>query len=124
MGWWGNYIGYDLGLSDIKAELLKNYSDVVCSTFKFGEFYASVRYKDEVVAMVVLWRYNKNNGELHTKTMDESMIPCYYKPTAKLLKSLTTTTDINSLKWRKICWDNFKNVPKSIQVEFDKYNIT
>lgn len=130
MGWWGKHS--DGSLSSIKKAIeddligtgtrpdgtVVSY-EVLEHTFRFGESYIALartlRNEEnsvtEVFAIVTLWRYSKKNSELMLKAMDETMEPCYHNATAKLLRSLSPTTNNTAHNWRVDCWKKFKRIP-------------
>jgi len=129
MGWLGNYVGSDLSLKEIKNYIKNIVNDdknntVKYISLKFGVAYLAVEHKeDKIYGLVALWKYSKKTGEIDLKFMDETVHPYYYGATAKLLKMLHPTDNINSLEWRYACWRNFKKIPEDIEADFKKNNI-
>ena len=124
MGWLTSIVGYDLKTADIKDYISDEFKGIDISvkyiSVKFGSAYIALESDKthEVTAFVVLWKYNKNSGELATKVMNETECPIYFKATAKLLKMLTPTDNKYANEWRIECWKNFKNIPKEIAEDF------
>ena len=124
MGWFGDFVGYDLTREELKTRLYliageiakDNKLQIVEKCFKSNETYVSFRNREgDVTAVVILYQYHKKEGELSTKTIHENDGPVYYKPTKKLLMSLTPTDKEWANEWRKESWKQFKNIPIEYQ---------
>jgi hypothetical protein len=97
--------------SDIEAA---GNSVVVMNRGPEGEFYVAVKIGKQVgdyplgsvMGLVVL--AEKRGRDTMFKWMDETMGPCYYKATRKLLYALTELPENSgyALKWRRQCYDN------------------
>ena len=118
MEWSGEFIGTDLGLSELKKALENELNrwgkgyELLYMSFKLGVVYAAMKNpKDEVFAVIQLWTYSSKHGELLTKTMTDDMGPAKSEPPKKLLKMLSPTTNEYALNWRKSAWKEFKNIP-------------
>lgn len=134
MGWYGSYCGESLReIKDcIESELVQNKilddgdqfrQNVLYHSFKYGESYIALEQvrtqKDglsrtrRVFALVTLWKYSKKDGQVMTKTMDESCGPYYFKAPLKLIKLLTEPLNDNAHNWRVAVCKNYKRgVPK------------
>lgn len=115
MGWTGIY--HTSSLKDIKNTFNKllNFSNnqmtlrTVQDSLRFGTYYAAVErtlHNDTrepvVFAIIILWRYDKKNGMLWYKDMDESAGPYQVGGCPKsLISKLTETTSVYAKTWRE-----------------------
>jgi len=64
--------------------------------------YAACKYKDQIIAMVGLIRYDYLNKEVFIKIMDESVGPFYYNMKKSVFDKLTPIKNKSfSYNWRK-----------------------
>jgi len=126
MGWLTVPVGFSLTTAEIKDEISKEFKgDIVTLKYislKFGTAYVALEHNNthEITAFVVLWKYDKNAGELSTKVMNETEGPNERKATMKLLKMLTPTDNNYANEWRFDCWKNFKKMPDTFKQYFEK----
>jgi len=126
MGWMTVPTGFSLTTAEIKDEISKQFrgDDISLKyiSLKFGTAYAALENDKtkEVTAYVVLWKYDKNAGELSTKVMNETAGPVKREATMKLLKMLTPIDNDYANEWRFDCWKNFKKMPDKFKQYFEE----
>ena len=115
MGWSGMQI--PAGTSKIDAlRMIEGDSFVnaiVASNTVGNTLYAACRTTqdpDVIIGAVIL--FERSNGETCVKVMDETMGPYFYGASAKVLDTLTPTTDADAVNWRKVCRETVENKPR------------
>lgn len=103
MGWCGNYKHYASKFEALVSIEGLDPAKVVAHSTYGREVYVAYQYDGESIGCLVGLVEKHRDGATMVKGMDETMQPCYYNPSAKVLSALTPTQDEGALLWRQAC---------------------